>query len=102
MKIEIKNDLFDIASRLKEIDPEYSVYFETDLQKFTLWGKGKRQVIFPYDTLDQRALSHAIETRVENVDELIKKIDLGNERYQKGRLIRLQDKVENGPCNNSA
>lgn len=95
MKIEIKNDLYDIASRLKEIDREYTTYFETELQKFTLWGRGKRQVVFPFDALDQRALDYARKTRVENMEELIREIDEKNERYQKGRLIRAQDKVEN-------
>lgn len=94
MKIRIKNDLYDIASRLKEIDRRYEVYFETELQKFTLWGLGKRQVIFPYESLDQRAIEYTLKTRVENAEELVREIDLKNERYQNGRVIRVQDKIE--------
>ena len=95
MKLRITNDLFDIASRIKEIDPRYEIYFETELQKFTLWAMGRRQVVFPYDNLDVRAIEYTYRTRVENVDELIKEIDEKNEKYQAGRTIRVQDKVEN-------
>ncbi len=94
MKILIKNDLFDISSRLKEIDPSYEVYFETELQKFTLWARGKRQLVFPFENLDARALTHTRKTRVERIDELIKEIDLGNEKYQNGRLSKVKDKFE--------
>lgn len=94
MKIRITNDLFDISSRVKEIDPAYEIYFETDLQKFTLWAKGRRQLVFPYENLDERAIVRTRKTRVENIDELVKEIDSGNERYQNGRLNKVKDKFE--------
>ncbi len=94
MKLRIINDLYDIASRIKEIDKRYEIYFETELQKFTLWANGKRQVVFPYDTLDVRAIEYTYATRVENVDKLIEEIDKKNEKYQQGRTALMQDKVE--------
>ena len=94
MKIKIKDDLYDIAARIKEIDPHYEIFFETELQKFTLWAKGARQVVFPYENLDQRALVYAAETRVEHLDELVKKIDDNNERYQEERTNKVRDKIE--------
>ena len=94
MKIRINNDLFDIASRVKEIDPRYEIYFETESQKFTLWAEGKRQLTLPFENLDERALVYTRKTRIENMEEVIKEIDSGNEKHEKDRLVRVQDKIE--------
>ncbi len=94
MKIRINNDLFDIASRVKEIDPRYEIYFETESQKFTLWAEGKRQLTFPFENLDERALVYTRKTRVENMEEVIKEIDSSNEKHENDRLVRVQDKIE--------
>ena len=94
MKIRINNDLFDIASRVKEIDPRYEIYFETESQKFTLWAEGKRQLTLPFENLDERALVYTRKTRIENMEEVIKEIDSSNEKHEKDRLVRVQDKIE--------
>lgn len=94
MKIKINNDLFDIASRVKEIDPRYEIYFETETQKFALWANGKRQLVFPFENLDERALLHTRKTRVENADEIIREIDLYNEKHETERADRVRDKIE--------
>jgi len=94
MKIRINNDLFDIASRVKEIDPRYEIYFETESQKFTLWAEGKRQLTLPFENLDERALVYTRKTRIENMEEVIKEIDSSNEKHENDRLVRVQDKIE--------
>ena len=94
MKIRINNDLFDIASRVKEIDPRYEIYFETESQKFTLWAEGKRQLTLPFENLDERALVYTRKTRIENMEEVIEEIDSSNEKHENDRLVRVQDKIE--------
>ncbi len=94
MRIKITNDLYDIATRIKEIDEEYEIFFDTDLQKFTLWGKGIQQLVFPFEGLDCRALRYAEETRVRYLDEIIAKMDKEKEEYDRKRLKTAQDKVE--------
>ena len=94
MKIKINNDLFDIAWRIKEIDPRYEIYFETESQKFTVWAEGKRQLTLPFENLDERTLVYTSKTRVENMEEVIREIDSGNDKREKDRLIRVQDKIE--------
>lgn len=95
MKIRITRDLYDIASRVCEIDPSYEVYFETELQKFTLWAKGKRQLVFPFENLDARAVEYTRETGTNRLDEIVKELDAKNERYEKERVAIVCDKVEN-------
>ncbi len=94
MKIKINNGLFDIASRVKEIDPRYEIYFETETQKYTLWADGKRQLTFPFENLDERAVLYARKTRVENAEEIIREIDSCNEKHENERVGRVLDKIE--------
>ena len=95
MKIKITNDVYDVASRLKEMDPAYEVYFDTDLQKFTIWAFGVRQAVLPYDELDILALEYVWKTRRENAEELIREIDRDNERKERAERQKLKDEVEN-------
>ncbi len=94
MKIKINNDLFDIASRIKEIDPRYEIFFETEAQKFTVWANGKRQLTLPFENLDERAILYTRKTRVENVEEIIREIDSYNEKHENERVERVRDKIE--------
>lgn len=95
MKIKIDNDLFDISKRLKEIDPAYEVYFETDLQKYVLWAFGVRQTVLPYDELDVRTLDYVYHTRRENADTILREIDESNRRKEREEIKKMQDEVEN-------
>lgn len=94
MKIKINNDLFDIASRIKEIDTRYEIFFETETQKFTVWANGKRQLTLPFENLDERAILYTRKTRVENVEEIIREIDSYNEKHENERVERVRDKIE--------
>lgn len=65
--IPIETDLFDIADRLKAIDPSYRLYYNTRLSKYQLYrvekGKEEYQLTFPFDTLDCRCVTHCLKTR---------------------------------------
>lgn len=95
MKITIKNDLFDIEKRLREISPDYGVVFNTDNQKFEITVKGVSRVILPFDNLDERALRHAYYTRSENVYNVVRDLDKENEERKKSNLKAARDKFEN-------
>lgn len=95
MRITIKNDLFDIEKRLKEISPDYGVVFNTDNQKFEITVKGESRVILPFDNLDERALRHAYYTRSENVFNVVRDLEKENEENKKNGLKAAQDKFEN-------
>ena len=95
MKIKIKNDLFDIAARMREIDPAYEIYFDTDLQKYVVWAFGIRQTVLPYDELDIRALEYIIRTRRENAEKVLQEIDEYNRRREREEVKKMQDEVEN-------
>ena len=47
MKVKITHDLFDIATRIKELDERYEIYFDTDAQKYHIYALGVRQLTYP-------------------------------------------------------
>lgn len=90
--IKITNDLFDVAERIKNINPDYELYFDKNLQKFTVWANGKRQVILPYDRLDKRSIDYLYQTHVKNIDALLDRLDKENEKATRQKE---KDLIEN-------
>ncbi len=80
---EIKNDLFDISSRLKEINQAYRLFYNNIKKRYEVFAKGALQFVVPFDKLDQRTLAHAINTRIENADNLIEQISINNKLLEK-------------------
>lgn len=95
MRIKIKNDLFDISDRVKEINPNYEIFYDTEKKKFVLM-KGKLvSSILPYETLDVRTLDYVYKTRAENGENLLKEIDSYNEKKTRDSVSKSQDEIEN-------
>lgn len=95
MLIRITDDLYDISSRIKEIDKRYCIMFDTLKQSYMLYCDGNYQLTFPYKNLDVRALDYASETRIENLDAIIKKVDRYNETMQSDKMRKAHDEFEN-------
>lgn len=90
--IEIKDDLFDISSRIKSIDENYKIYFNGGTCRYELHNSLKSptfQAVFPYTSLDKRALDFARQTAVENKDRIVAEIDAHNARLEKQRQDEL-------------
>lgn len=79
----ITHDLFDISDRLKEIDPAYTLHYNPRRGKYELRGKENLLlIVFPYDKIDCRMLTHARKTRVERSRELIKEMEEHNKKIE--------------------
>jgi len=86
----INEDLFDIASRLKEIDSRYELYFNKMLGRFEIHANGVLQLAVPFDRLDARTLGFARETRLENMRALLERMDNENavlDRQKQQKII---------------
>lgn len=81
----IESDVFDIAKRLKEVDPTYKLNYNGKTKKFELYGgkKCERLIVFPFNAMDERMVIHARKTRVERMDALIRELDEENERLER-------------------
>ena len=87
----ITHDSFDIADRLKEIDPDYTLHYNRRTKKFELKGRrGEVLIVFPHDSIDARMVTHARRTRVERIKEIIREMDEHNER-----LVASRERAEN-------
>ena len=88
----IDTDLFDISNRLKEIDESYVVFRNKKLHRFEIYANGVLQIAVPFDRLDARTLKLARETRLENMQRLIERIDAENARLD---AQKRKDIIEN-------
>lgn len=65
--VRITDDVFFIASRLKEIDPTYYVVYNADKRRYEVHSDGQRGsslcFVVPYDRLDARTIDYALRTR---------------------------------------
>ena len=88
-KIEITNDVFDVARRIKEIDENYFVIYDRRLLRFEIHNKRQRpdtlSLVLPYDTLDCRAIDKVLSTRTEYVQKQLAKLDEFNEKLLQTR-----------------
>ncbi len=91
--VKIANDVLDIASRLKEIDPRYEVYRNLNKHRFEIHAEGALQIAVPFNRLDERTLSLVRETRLENADALFKRLDKQNAEAERALLDTVRDRV---------
>lgn len=87
---EIESDCLDIISRIKSIDSDYFVMFNPDKNKFELHNRSQVKntycLTFPFENLDERAYFHTLKTRVQNSDEIFKKIDEENKKLEEAQI----------------
>ena len=94
MRIEIKNDLYDIAERVKKIDERYRIFFDTKLQKFVVTVGALTAAVLPYEELDARTLAYLSYTRFENAERVAQDVDESNARLHENAVRSAQDELE--------
>lgn len=96
--IEIKDDLFDIANRLKEVDERYAVYYNKIKGRYEIYTGKALQIVVPFQRLDARTVYHARKTKIENRKKIIAEIEKNNalieERERKAAIERALAKAE--------
>ena len=94
MKIRIYNGLYDVCDRVKEIHPDYEIYYDTTGKRYEVFAKGKLQVVCPYEKLDARLIDYLYKTRIERLDKILKEIDDRNLKIEAAKEKELKDKVD--------
>lgn len=83
----ILSDVYNIAKRLKEIDRNYFVVYNTSKKKYEVHNS--RQIgdsyclTVPFDCLDARTIFLVQQSRIKNISEIVEKMDFENEVLQK-------------------
>jgi hypothetical protein len=94
--IRIRGDLFDVASRLKEIDGRYFPVYNKKYGRFEIHcAEDGHSVacILPFDRLDGRTIEYVRETRVENIGKLVGEIEKNNERIADSKEAKIKDEM---------
>ena len=83
--ISITNDLFDIAWRLRAIDDDYRIVYNTEKKRYEVHKAscGSMQFVIPFDELDARAVYYARKTRVQYADMIFREIEEHNARLER-------------------
>lgn len=106
MKIKITHDVYNISKRIKNIDKDYFLVYDTVRMCFEVHNSSEVGstlcVTLPYPSLDERALNLVMETSSKNIENIIKKIDYDNalrESADKSRVLSefnevIEDKIK--------
>jgi hypothetical protein len=104
MYCEVKNDLFDLARRLKVINRDYRIYFNKRDNRFEIHTLRRNNpsgrtfaFVVPYDRLDSRVITYANKTRRENdslIESEINEANLRTERSAVDNLVKKQKDLE--------
>ena len=85
-RIPVVSHAMDIPDRIRELDDGYFVMFNGRTQRFEVWhrgeGEGVLECVLPYDELDERAVRHVREHRMERMQQLIREIEAHNARLE--------------------
>ncbi len=95
---EIESDCLDIVKRIRTIDKNYFVMFNPDTRQFELHnhaqGKGTYCLTFPFDVLDERAISFTLKTRVQNSDALFEEMEAENRAIEQANIKAVLNNFE--------
>lgn len=97
MLIKIFEDVHNITIRLKEIDKNYFVVWNTNKNCYEVHNKKQKPTYclsVPYPSLDKRTIDLTLKTRRENFDKILAEIDLDNENLEKENSRKIKDIVE--------
>ena len=106
MYTQIENDVFDIANRLRAVNPEYRVYWNSRVGRFEIHRTATPRMttcefIAPNNTLDERVILHATKTRIENRHDIELESDAHNAAIEQSahdalnrELIGLQSRIQ--------
>ncbi len=86
--IEILNDLYDIANKIKQINPCYKIFRNEQKHRFEIHSKRGNnlvlELVLPFDKLDYRTVNLVNKTKIENADALFEEIEKTNNKLSGG------------------
>ena len=82
MKIQIEQDVYNISKRIKNIERNYYIVYDTSKQKFEVHNSAQMGssycLTLPHTQLDVRTLKYVRETLSTNIYEILEKIENDN------------------------
>ena len=94
--IKIKEDVFDIVERVKEIDQGYYIVYNTKKSRYEIHNSKQVPSTFCIvcpNGLDGSVITKLRKTRIENLDKLLKEMDETNAKNEINQKNKLKDEV---------
>ena len=90
MKIKILFDVYNIAKRLKDIDRDYYVVYDTSKQHYEIHNSSQKGSTYcltiPHNQLDERVLKLVRKNQSANIDEILEQIENDNKHLESTNL----------------
>lgn len=97
MYSEITYDTYNICKRLKYIDKNYFIRFNHKTAKYEVWYNeginSHLEIVIPYKSLDCRVISKILNSRVNNIEKILKDISLNNKRLEEKSKLNFKDEL---------
>lgn len=96
--IVIKNDLFNIANRLKQINKKYFIVYNKQTKKFEVHFKRNfhtLELVLPFERLDIRTINYVLKTKIENKKALLEEIENHNKKLEEQNNRKIKNDVIN-------
>ena len=103
-QIEIKSDALGIVKRNKAINNKYQIFYNLKNKKYVLYLtennlKPKTYCLtFPYDCLDERAITHTLKSEIQNRKAYLEEIENENalllKQEQKRQINEMEKNLE--------
>lgn len=92
--IKISNDAFNIAERIKALNPHYFIVFNTKKQLFEVHNAKQHSNTFCItceNGLNFNVINKLRKTRIENIEKLIKEIEINNQLIEREASEQVKD-----------
>jgi len=92
----IEHDLYHIAEELARIDRRYRLKYNTRTGKYQLHNKEKKDsllLVYPFDSLDYRAVAHTYKTRWSRAKQILAELDANEKRINAQAKARAREQI---------
>ena len=100
MKVQILNDMYNISKRIKNIDRDYFLVYDTVRASFEVHNSAQQDTTYcltlPYNELDERTLNYVAKTRCANIENILEEINNNNkiqESADKSSVLKELDEM---------
>ncbi len=97
MNIKILCDVYNISKRIKDIDKNYYVVYNTSKQKFEIHNSKQYGTSYcltvPFNQLDKRTLKYVLKTQSANIDEILDQIENDNKKRENANFTSVFSKT---------
>lgn len=99
---KINSDVFNISNRIKKINKNFYLVFDSNKNKFVLYKKNnifnryldEYILTLPFDYLDDRSIKYIINSDSKNLQKILDDIEENNKVIEKKNILLTKEKTQ--------